>query len=134
MKNATKGKVFENKKGKIKDKYRIVGPAYDFLSNLYSGRSIHHCKVAMINTDKIRKGDRILFAGVGHGLDAVRAAEIGANVTVVDLSETMLETIPAKPEAEQREIEDPPGPFGHHGIQRVSKIRHGGGKFLSQRL
>ena len=90
MKNATKGKVSENKKGKIKDKYRIVGPAYDFLSNLYSGRSIHHCKVAMINTDKIRKGDRILFAGVGHGLDAVRAAEIGANVTVVDLSETML--------------------------------------------
>lgn len=90
MKNTKKGKGCENKMGKSNDKYRIVGPVYDFLSNLYSGRSIHHCKIAMINKDNIKKGDRILFAGVGHGLDAVHAAELGANVTVVDLSETML--------------------------------------------
>ncbi|MHB8137459.1 MAG: class I SAM-dependent methyltransferase [Smithellaceae bacterium] len=90
MKNTKKGEGYENKMGKSNDKYRIVGPVYDFLSNLYSGRSIHHCKIAMINKDNIKKGDRILFAGVGHGLDAVHAAELGANVTVVDLSETML--------------------------------------------
>jgi len=90
MKHAKNSSVSENKKEKIKDKYWLVGPAYDFLSNLYSGRSIYHCKVAMINQDNLRKGDRILFAGVGHGLDAMRAAEIGASVTVVDLSETML--------------------------------------------
>ena len=90
MKNAAKSKVSEKKTEKVNDKYRLVGPVYDLLSNLYSGRSIHRCKVAMINTDNIKKGDRILFAGVGHGLDAVHAAEMGANVTVVDLSETML--------------------------------------------
>ena len=90
MKHAAKSKASEKTTGKVHDKYRIVGPAYDLLSNLYSGRSIHRCKVAMINTDNVRKGDRILFAGVGHGRDAVHAAEMGANVTVVDLSETML--------------------------------------------
>jgi len=90
MKNTTKNKGIENKKEPVKDKYRIVGPLYDFLSNLYSGRSIHHCKIAMINKDNVKKGDRILFAGVGHGLDAIQAAELGANVTVVDISETML--------------------------------------------
>ncbi|MBP1710852.1 MAG: class SAM-dependent methyltransferase [Deltaproteobacteria bacterium] len=90
MKNTIKNKGIENKKEPVKDKYRIVGPLYDFLSNLYSGRSIHHCKIAMINKDNVKKGDRILFAGVGHGLDAIQAAELGANVTVVDISETML--------------------------------------------
>ncbi len=90
MKNHIKDKVSGSKSGKTMDKYRIVGPAYDFLSNLYSGRSIHRCKIAMITPDNIRKGDRILFAGVGHGRDAMRAAELGAHVTVVDLSETML--------------------------------------------
>lgn len=90
MKNTKNNKGIENQKGPVKDKYRIVGPLYDFLSNLYSGRSIHHCKIAMINKDNVKKGDKILFAGVGHGLDAIQAAELGANVTVVDLSETML--------------------------------------------
>ena len=90
MNNTKKNKETKTDAGKTKDKYRIIGPLYDFLSNLYSGRSIHHCKIAMINKDNIKKGDRVLFAGVGHGLDAIKAAELGANVTVVDLSETML--------------------------------------------
>ena len=90
MNNTKKNKETKTDAGKTKDKYRIIGPLYDFLSNLYSGRSIHHCKIAMINKDNIKKGDRVLFAGVGHGLDAIQAAELGANVTVVDLSETML--------------------------------------------
>ena len=72
----------------MKDKYKLVGPVYDWLSALYSGKSIHHCKVAML--DKLKPGDKVLFAGVGHGMDAVHAAKLGADVTVVDLSETML--------------------------------------------
>ncbi|PKO58163.1 MAG: SAM-dependent methyltransferase, partial [Betaproteobacteria bacterium HGW-Betaproteobacteria-18] len=72
MKNTTKNKGIENNNEPVKDKYRIVGPLYDFLSNLYSGRSIHHCKIAMINKDNVKKGDRVLFAGVGHGLDAIQ--------------------------------------------------------------
>ncbi|WP_369601513.1 methyltransferase domain-containing protein [Hahella sp. SMD15-11] len=74
----------------IKDKYRIIGPAYDFLSAIYAGKSIHECKIAMLTPENIKPGDKILFAGVGHGKDALHAAELGADVTVVDLSETML--------------------------------------------
>ncbi|SDX23051.1 demethylmenaquinone methyltransferase / 2-methoxy-6-polyprenyl-1,4-benzoquinol methylase [Marinobacter mobilis] len=74
----------------MRDKYKYIGPVYDFLSNLYSGKSIHHCKTAMLDVETVKPGDRILFAGVGHGRDAIRAAELGADVTVVDLSETML--------------------------------------------
>jgi demethylmenaquinone methyltransferase/2-methoxy-6-polyprenyl-1,4-benzoquinol methylase len=44
----------------------------------------------MLDVETVKPGDRILFAGVGHGRDAIRAAELGADVTVVDLSETML--------------------------------------------
>ena len=72
----------------MKDKYKLVGPIYDWLSAVYSGKSIHHCKVAML--DKLKPGDKVLFAGVGHGMDAVPAAKLGAEVPVVDLSEPML--------------------------------------------
>lgn len=77
-------------KNNQKDKYRLIGPAYDFLSALYSGRSIHQCKIGMLTPDQVRPGDKVLVAGVGHGKDAIHAAELGAEVTVVDLSETML--------------------------------------------
>jgi len=70
------------------DKYKIIGPLYDFLSFIYSGRQIHKAKTAM-NLD-LKEGDKVLFAGVGHGRDAIDAAERGAQVTVVDLSATML--------------------------------------------
>jgi demethylmenaquinone methyltransferase/2-methoxy-6-polyprenyl-1,4-benzoquinol methylase len=72
----------------MKDKYKLVGPIYDWLSALYSGKSIHKCKIAHL--DRLKPGDKVLFAGVGHGKDAVYAAKLGADVTVVDLSETML--------------------------------------------
>lgn len=73
------------------DKYKIIGPIYDFLSTIYSGRQIHKAKTAM-NVD-LKEGDKILFAGVGHGRDAIDAAERGAQVTVVDLSATMLKNV-----------------------------------------
>jgi len=73
------------------DKYKIIGPVYDFLSTIYSGRQIHQCKTAM-NTD-LKSGMTILFAGVGHGRDAIDAAQRGAQVTVVDLSKTMLNNL-----------------------------------------
>ena len=70
------------------DRYTIVGHFYDFVSNLYSGKSIQNCKIAHL--DLLKPGDKVLFAGVGHGRDALYAAKRGAEVTVVDLSETML--------------------------------------------
>lgn len=66
----------------MRDKYKYIGPVYDFLSNLYSGKNIHRCKTAMLDVETVKPGDRILFAGVGHGRDAIRAAELGAEVTV----------------------------------------------------
>jgi ubiquinone/menaquinone biosynthesis C-methylase UbiE len=82
------------------DKYKYIGPVYDFLSNLYSGKSIHSCKTAMLGVEHLKPGDRIIFAGVGHGRDAIRAAELGAEVTVVDLSETMLKKFTQAQESE----------------------------------
>ncbi|MFT6153220.1 MAG: demethylmenaquinone methyltransferase/2-methoxy-6-polyprenyl-1,4-benzoquinol methylase [Bermanella sp.] len=73
------------------DKYKIIGPFYDFLSAIYSGNQIHKAKTAM-NRD-LQEGHKILFAGVGHGRDAVDAAERGAQVTVVDISATMLKNV-----------------------------------------
>ncbi len=74
----------------MKDRYKFIGPAYDFLSSIYGGESIHNCKRAMLDVEHVKAGDKILIAGVGHGKDAIKAAELGADVTVVDLSETML--------------------------------------------
>jgi ubiquinone/menaquinone biosynthesis C-methylase UbiE len=72
------------------DKYKYIGPLYDFLSSIYGGEAIHDCKRAMLTSEYVKPGDKILVAGAGHGKDAIRAAELGADVTVVDISETML--------------------------------------------
>ncbi len=72
----------------MKDKYLIIGPLYDFLSFIYSFNQINKCKTSM--HDRIKPDSKVLFAGVGHGIDAIAAAELGAEVTVVDLSATML--------------------------------------------
>ncbi|HHO76757.1 MAG TPA: class I SAM-dependent methyltransferase [Deltaproteobacteria bacterium] len=72
----------------MNDRYRIIGPLYDFLAMIFSFGQIDRCKTAM--HDHIKPGDKVLFAGVGQGIDAVAAAERGAEVTVVDLSESML--------------------------------------------
>ena len=72
----------------MKDRYSIVGPFYDLMSVIYSFNQIDKCKTAML--DKIKPDSNVLFAGVGHGIDAIAAAQRGAKVTVVDLSATML--------------------------------------------
>lgn len=73
------------------DKYKIIGPLYDLLNVVYGGNQFHKCKTAM-NSD-LKEDDKILFAGVGHGRDAIDAAQRGAQVTVVDLSATMLKNV-----------------------------------------
>lgn len=70
------------------DAYRVIGPAYDALTVLFSGRAILHAKTTFLND--VAPAQRVLFAGVGHGRDALVAADRGAVVTVVDLSPTML--------------------------------------------
>lgn len=90
-----------------KDKYKVIGPVYDLLSTLYSGKSIHHCKIAMLTPENLQPGDRVLFAGVGHGRDAIHAAELGAQVTVVDLSETMLRKFQEQLDQENKQFRYP---------------------------
>ena len=68
----------------MRDKYRLVGHFYEFTTSV----SVNQCRVVMLN--HLQPGDSVLFAGVGHGIDAIYAAQRGADVTVVDLSKTML--------------------------------------------
>lgn len=75
----------------MKDKYWLMGPVYDALSFVFAGNSILKCKCSMLTAENIKPGDKILFAGIGHGKEAIYAAEQGADVTVVDLSQAMLD-------------------------------------------
>jgi len=72
------------------DKYKLIGRSYDFLSKIYSGDAILSCKLSMLNENTIKKGSKVLFAGAGQGRDVLRAAELGAEVTMVDISPTMM--------------------------------------------
>lgn len=72
------------------DKYKLIGRSYDLLSKLYSGNAILNCKLSMLNQHTVGPHTKILFAGAGQGRDVLKAAELGANVTMVDISPTMM--------------------------------------------
>ena len=71
----------------MKDRYRRFGHAYDGLCRFGTAGAIDRCRIAAF--EGIRPGDRVLFAGVGPGRDAIEAARRGAIVTAVELSPTM---------------------------------------------
>ena len=68
--------------------YESVAWLYDELAALYSLGRIGCSKAAHLAG--IEAGDRVLFAGVGRGSDALLALQRGAKVTAVDLSPAML--------------------------------------------
>lgn len=68
--------------------YDAVAPLYDELAELYSLGRIRQTKEFQL--ESIAKGDRVLYAGVGRGADALRAVRLGARVTAIDLSPRML--------------------------------------------
>ena len=72
----------------MNDKYKFMAPVYNFLSTIYSVGKIDRCREAMIGV--VGNDDKVLFAGVGHGKEAIKLIKNGANVTVVDLSAGML--------------------------------------------
>jgi len=76
------------------DRYRIVGPCYELFCGFYSAARIQRCRMAMI--ERIKPGERVLFAGVGGGSEAVVAAARGAAVSAVDTSEAMLRRLRRK--------------------------------------
>ena len=69
----------------MRDKYKYIGPVYDFLSNLYSGKNIHRCKTAMLDVETVKPGDRILFAGVKQPIQVFALRAPGALVDSGDL-------------------------------------------------
>jgi demethylmenaquinone methyltransferase/2-methoxy-6-polyprenyl-1,4-benzoquinol methylase len=68
----------------MRDKYWLAGHFYEVTTSA----AVNRCRVAML--DYLQPGEKCLFAGVGHGEDAIYAAQRGADVTVVDISPTML--------------------------------------------
>ncbi len=71
-----------------------MGALYEIIGAIYSLGRIPRCKVSMLK--HVKPGDRVLVAGVGHGTEAVAAARMGALVTAVDLSPTMIKQLQKK--------------------------------------
>ena len=69
--------------------YSWVAQLYDFLAHVYSMGQITACKRSQL--DVIEPGATILYAGAGGAIDAVMAAKAGARVTIVDLSQGMID-------------------------------------------
>lgn len=68
--------------------YGRMAFAYDALAHLLSAGSIRATKRAQILD--VQPSDRVFYAGVGGGEDAVMAARAGARVTVMDLAPGMV--------------------------------------------
>lgn len=83
-----------DKKYEVKDGYWLMGFQYEITGSLYSLGQIPNCKLAML--DNLNPGDKLLVAGVGHGIEAIQAAKKRVNVTAVDISETMLKHMQKK--------------------------------------
>lgn len=79
----------------MKDHYKPLAKHYDLLSKWYSLGRIDKCRNAYLGeiSEAVRENPnlRICYVGAGHGKEAIHAAEVGAMVTVVDTSESMLE-------------------------------------------
>jgi len=71
--------------------YGPVAGFYDWLAAFYSRGQIGASKRGQLEV--IESGDRVLYAGVGRGADALMAARFGAHVTGVDLAPEMLERL-----------------------------------------
>lgn len=71
--------------------YGSIAFVYDWLAAIYSRGQIAASKRTQL--DAIECGDRVFYAGVGQGEDALSAARFGARVTAVDLAPEMVERL-----------------------------------------
>jgi len=74
--------------------YDRVAKLYDAAAHLYSGGQIRALKASQIG--ELQAGQRILYAGVGDGEDAVLAANRQVSLTLIDLSQGMLDRAAGK--------------------------------------
>jgi demethylphylloquinol methyltransferase len=80
-----------NDRGKSYDR---VARIYDAAAHLYSGGKIRALKAAQIGA--LQPGQKILYAGVGDGEDAVLATNRQVSLTLLDLSQGMLDRAKSK--------------------------------------
>jgi demethylphylloquinol methyltransferase len=80
-----------NDRGKSYDR---VARLYDAAAYLYSGGKIRALKAAQIGA--LQPGQKILYAGVGDGEDAVLATNRQVSQTLLDLSQGMLDRAKSK--------------------------------------
>jgi demethylmenaquinone methyltransferase/2-methoxy-6-polyprenyl-1,4-benzoquinol methylase len=78
----------------LKDGYKLMGSTFELMATLYALGQNKKCKASML--DHLKKGDKLLIAGVGHGTEAIAACKQGIEVTAVDLSKTMIKQIQKK--------------------------------------
>lgn len=83
--------------------YGSVSFFYDEVAAIYSRGKIGASKWDQLNA--IERGDRVFYAGVGRGRDALMAARFGARVTAVDLAPKMIERLSGQFEHENLEAE-----------------------------
>lgn len=77
-----------------KNNYNHTAWFYEPLAAVYSMGQIRASKLHELRY--MQPGDRVLYAGVGGGEDAVRAAEKGVKVTCIDLAPNMLAKVESK--------------------------------------
>jgi len=78
----------------MKDDYKQISKIYDLLSSVYSLGAVDRCRHYALT--EVLPGIKVCFLGVGQGKEAVKAIEMGAEVTVVDTSLSMLEGFQAR--------------------------------------
>ena len=92
--------------------YGLVAFCYDELAELYSLGAIRRSKAHHLR--KLSSGDRVLYAGVGRGADALAAARLGVQVTALDLSPRMLSRLRRKRDEEGLELAIEEGDVAKH--------------------
>jgi len=79
----------------MQDLYKPLAKHYDLFSGWYSLDLISKCRNAyrdeIIEMHKVNSDLKVCFMGVGHGTEAIKLAELGVMITVVDASISMLE-------------------------------------------
>lgn len=96
--------------------YGSVAFVYDWIAAVYSRGRIGLSK--RVQLDEIEADDRVLYAGVGRGEDAVLAARFGARVTAIDLAPAMIRRLSRRLEREGLDVELLCGDVSSHKPER----------------
>ena len=83
--------------------YDRAAKFYEKAAKIYSTNQIRKSKRFQLGY--IEPGDKVLYLGAGTGEDAIMAARHGAEVTCIDISQSMLDSVQRKLDAESLSAE-----------------------------